>query len=187
MTTDGGGWALVYNSVGSDSGSTLPFWNIPYAGRFDAKGIPAMDENFYLGSLYMFGRDYRDEIEDLVGTVVEAMRASADGIDTSNMHFNGPRHVSGDAEIYFSQFGSGWSSPDFDSDSHPDSCSRLFRNVTQHYASCWAYNLGADADEPSEDRGWGPHLATFLAERLRLVGDGSAYTRVKRISRWTRW
>ncbi|WP_437964376.1 fibrinogen-like YCDxxxxGGGW domain-containing protein [Sorangium sp. So ce260] len=187
METPGGGWALVYNSVGSEAGATLPFWNIPYAERLGTRGEPGTSQNFYRGSLYLVGREYRDEIEDIEGTVKEVMRATAEGIDPATMKLLRPAHVSGDADIYVSHFLSGWSSHDRDADPHPGNCALDFLNVTQHYAQCWDYNLGADADEPLDDDGWGPHLRTHIAEQLGLASDETRSTRVRRISRWTRW
>ncbi|WP_437596197.1 fibrinogen-like YCDxxxxGGGW domain-containing protein [Sorangium sp. So ce590] len=187
LATDGGGWALVYNSVGSEAGATLPFWNIPYAERLGTRGAPDISQNFYRGSLYFIGREYRDEIEDIEGTVKEAMRATAEGIDSATMKLLRPAHVSGNADIYVAHFLSGWSSHDHDGDPDPGNCALEFLNVTQHYAQCWEYNLGADADEPLDDGGWGPHLGAHIAERLGLAGDDTRFTRVRRISRWTRW
>ncbi|HSN99706.1 MAG TPA: fibrinogen-like YCDxxxxGGGW domain-containing protein, partial [Candidatus Nanopelagicales bacterium] len=63
METSGGGWALLFNSVGSPEGATTAFWNIPYADRFGVKGAPGLDSNFYGGSMYLYGLEYRDEIE----------------------------------------------------------------------------------------------------------------------------
>ncbi|AUX45085.1 hypothetical protein SOCE26_065660 [Sorangium cellulosum] len=187
LETDGGGWALVYNSVGSEEGTTLAFWDIPYEARLGVKGEPGLGQNFYRGSLYFVGREYRDEIEDMDGTVKDVVRATAEGIDSATMKLLRPSQTSGDAEIFFSQFFSGWSSQDFDGDPYEENCALRYQNVTQHYAQCWAYNLGADGDEPLDDGGWGPHLVAQFADRLGLAGDGSRHTRVKRISRWTRW
>ncbi|XXT15779.1 fibrinogen-like YCDxxxxGGGW domain-containing protein [Sorangium sp. So ce429] len=188
LETDRGGWALLYNSVGSAEGATLRFWNIPYAERLGTRGEPALGQNFYRGSLYFVGREYRDDIEDLEGTVKEVMRATAEGIDSATMKLLGPTHLTGDANIYFSHFLSGWSSHDHDGDTDPDgNCASEYQDVAQHYAQCWEYNLGADGEEPTEDGGWGPHLGTHVAERLSLASDETRYTRVKRISRWTRW
>ncbi|MGK3992204.1 fibrinogen-like YCDxxxxGGGW domain-containing protein [Sorangium sp. So ce1024] len=187
METDGGGWALVYNSVGSESGETLQFWDIPYAERLGTRGAPSLGQNVYQGSLYTVGREYRDDIEDLEGTVKEVMRATADGIDTKTMKLRGPTHTAGSADIFVAHFFSGWSSPDHDGDPSPGNCALEHQNVTQHYAQCWEYSLGADGDEPFDDGGWGPHLKAHLAERAGLAGDGTPHTRVRRISRWTRW
>ncbi|WP_437685999.1 fibrinogen-like YCDxxxxGGGW domain-containing protein [Sorangium sp. So ce176] len=187
LVTDGGGWALLYNSVGSEAGKTLPFWNIPYAERLGTRGEPAPGQNFYRGSLYLVGREYRDEIEDLEGTVEEVLRATAEGIDAETMRLLRPAHVAGSADIFVAHFMSGWSSRDHDGDPSPGNCALLHQNVTQHYAQCWEYNLGSDADDPFNDGGWGPHLGTHIAERLALASDGTLHTRVRRISRWTRW
>ncbi|CAN95475.1 hypothetical protein predicted by Glimmer/Critica [Sorangium cellulosum So ce56] len=188
LETDGGGWALVYNSVGSAEGETLSFWDIPYAQRLGTKGEPALERNFYRGSLYLVGREYRDEIADIKGTVAEVMRATAEGIDTTTMKLLRPLHVSGDADVFFSHFLSGWSSGDHDGDTAPDNnCAIAALNVTQHYAQCWEYNLGADGDAPFDDGGWGPHLGTHVADQAGLANDNTRYTRVRRISRWTRW
>jgi hypothetical protein len=188
LETDGGGWALVYSSVGSEDGETLPFWNIPYADRLGVKGAPAPHQNHYQGALYLVGREYRDEIEDLEGTVKEVMRATAGGIDPETMKLLEPAHVSGDADVFYTQFFSGWSSPDFDGDTYgAGNCAAELENVTQHYASCCTYNLGADLNAPYDDGGWGPHLLESVAARLGLSVDGAGSTRVRRISRWTRW
>ncbi|KYF56753.1 hypothetical protein BE08_28105 [Sorangium cellulosum] len=203
---DGGRWALVYNSVGRESGSTRAFWNIPYADRLSPKGEPSLDDNHYQPGLYSAGREYRDDIEDTEGNVAEVLRATAAGIDTEDMtldspeHVN-PKHVDEDGEdidkIFGNQFGAGWSSPDFDGDDMSDrNCAVVYGGVTQHYGSCFVYSLGADAHEATAgqsmdaaiaDDDWGPHLDTEVAERFELSNDGSTYTRVKRISRWTRW
>ena len=127
------------------------------------------------------------DVEDLEGTVKEMMRATAEGVDPETMKLLRPTHTAGNADIFVAHFLSGWSSRDHDGDPHPQNCAVEHQNVTQHYAQCWEYNLGADADEPFDDGGWGPHLATHIAERAGLASDGTSHTRVRRISRWTRW
>lgn len=54
MQTNGGGWTLVYNSVLGIN--TLNFWNIRYADRFQERGSPGVDNNYYNGSFYPFGK-----------------------------------------------------------------------------------------------------------------------------------
>ncbi|WP_437738288.1 fibrinogen-like YCDxxxxGGGW domain-containing protein [Sorangium sp. So ce1335] len=207
---DGGRWALVYNSVGGrvdeEHGTTRAFWNIPYRARLSPKGKPSLDDNHYQPGLYSAGREYRDEIEDTDGKVAEVLFATAAGIDAEDMTLSSPelvtpKHVDEDGEdidkIFANQFGAGWSSPDFDGDDMSDrNCAVAYGDVTQHYGSCFVYSLGADADEPTAgqsvdaaiaDDDWGPHLDTEVAERFELSNDGTQYTRVKRISRWTRW
>ncbi|WP_437321666.1 fibrinogen-like YCDxxxxGGGW domain-containing protein [Sorangium sp. So ce385] len=185
---DGGRWALVFNSVGAADGATIAFWKILYADRLSAKGEPSIDGNHYQPSLYVVGREYRDEIEDIAGIVAEVMRATAEGIDTADMHLLTPVRVSGEEELFTWQFATGWSSPDFDADTKGDgNCASSYVGVTQHYGHCFVYNLGADDDAPIEDEGWGPHVRTLSATSFGLSDDGSPYTRVKRISRWTRW
>lgn len=193
----GGRWALVYNSVGELDGPTPAFWKILYAARLDAKGEPSLDNNHYQPGLYLAGREYRDEVEDIPGTVAEVLRATAEGINPENMQLLAPVRVTGDAELFDWQFGTGWSSQDFDGDTLSDmNCANAYAGVTQHYGYCFVYSLGADGDEPREgesiaeviaDEDWGPHLETALATSHGLSNDGSDYTRVKRISRWTRW
>lgn len=185
---DGDRWALVYNSVGTADGATLPFWKILYADRLATKGTPSLGDNLYQPSLYIAGREYRDEIEDIAGTVAEVMRATAEGIDTEDMHLLTPIRVAGVEQLFSWQFGTGWSSPDFDADTKDDgNCAGAYAGVTQHYGHCFVYNLGADDDDPIEDEGWGPHISTPDATSYGLSDDGSGYTRVQRISRWTRW
>lgn len=188
LVTDGGGWALVYNSVGSTLGTTTAFWAIPYAERLGVKGTPGLETNFYAGALYVHGMEYRDDIEDLLGTIAVALEATAAGIQATTMHFLNPTFIGGNSGIYQEQFSSGWSSPDFDGDAHStDNCATAYNNVTQHYGNCWTYNIGADPESNGNDNNWGPHLHSPTATVLSLYTDGSVYTRVKRISRWTRW
>ncbi|WP_437821158.1 fibrinogen-like YCDxxxxGGGW domain-containing protein [Sorangium sp. So ce1078] len=187
-TEDGDRWALVYNSVGATDGATLPFWKILFADRLEAKGEPSLGGNHYQPSLYVAGREYSDEVEDIAGTVAEVMRATAEGIDTADMHLLTPIRAAGEEELFTWQFATGWSSPDFDADTKSDgNCASSYAGVTQHYGHCFVYNLGADDDEPIQDEGWGPHISTATATAFGLSDDGSPYTRVKRISRWTRW
>ena len=63
--------------------------------------------------------------------------------------------------------------------------------MTQHYGSCWSYNLGSDA-EPSgtdlaDDQRVGPHVYKVVLAGLNLAGDGSDFSRVSRISRFVKW
>lgn len=183
LVTDGGGWALVYNSVGSTLGTTTAFWAIPYAERLGVKGTPGIETNWYAGALYVHGMEYRDDIEDLLGTVAVALEATAAGIQASTMQFINPSFITGNLDIFNSQFASGWSSFDFDGDVYNTNCATVYAGVTQHYSNCWVYNLGTD----DADIGWGPHANATTASSLNLYTDGGAYTRVKRISRWTRW
>lgn len=185
--TDGGGWALVYRSVGSTSGTTTAFWSIPYLSRLMVKGSPAPGNNVYVGALYPYGREYRDEVEDLAGKTAELFRATTSGIRLDNMIFSDPKLVTGTPVIYGAQFASGWASSDFDADPHAANCASAYANITQHYSNCWRYNLGADAKAPFEDGGWGPHLNAGDLTALGLMGDGTPHPRVARISRWTRW
>lgn len=187
MESEGGGWTLLYNSVGSDQGTTMSFWDIPYLHRFGSKGEPSLNTNVYQGWLYHHGTEYRDEVEDIEGKVAQLFHAKSTGIDPDTLHFEAPELVSGESEIYAAQFAAGWSSSDFDGDTWTENCSVKYSRVTQHYGSCWRYSLGSDADSPVDDGGWGPHLHSASAQRLGLRADGSGYTRVKRISRWVRW
>ena len=188
MTTDGGGWAMLFNSVGDPGGQTNAFWQIPYAQRLTVKGSPNLGSNFYAGGLYVYGTEYRDNIADLSGNAVDAFKAAVVGFNTGNMRFTSPSLVSGNADIYTNQFASGWSSADYDGDLWNSQCAQEFGNTTQHYAACFYYNLGSDANAPYLDGGWGPHLYTPLLNTLGLpTNDGSSYSRVNRITRWVRW
>ncbi len=197
---DGGGWALVHNSVGDPAGATTAFWNIPYSNRFDTKGDPpALGTNHYAGKLYKKGLEYRDDVEDLMGNEVRGvLRATATGINEASMKFLGPTNAgSVSPEILTDHFLAGWSSPDNDLDNEPSNCAVVWSNVTQHYNSCWKYNLGSDADGGADhtDGGWGPHVINSILTKINMVsvvqlqtdGMGGAASRVKRISRFTRW
>jgi hypothetical protein len=181
----GGGWALLYNSV--LRAGTTEFWNIPYAQRLSVKGAASVTDNFYYGSLYFTGTKYMDVIEDTSGKSAVAMIASATGIDPTNMRLLNPSLISGSQGIYDSQFASGWAAPDYDADAYANNCSSFFASVTQHYSACWIYNLGSDADTSFYDDGMGPHVHAPALAGLGLTGDGSAFSRVKRISRFIRW
>jgi hypothetical protein len=187
MDTNGGGWTMVYNSVMSVD--TLDFWYILYADRFGTRGSPDVATNFYNGDVYKFGRTYMDVIEDLRGKTVVGMVATTTGINTTNMSFASPAQVSGDTGIYGAQFAGGWAGPDADFDTYSaGNCSASYANVTQHYSSCWSYNLGADADSPVADGNAGPHVYTGVMSALGLSGDGSgSYSRVRRITRYAKW
>jgi hypothetical protein len=179
-----GPWALVHNSVGKE-GKTLAFWQIAYADRLMHKGIPDVEENYYAGELFLVGKTYRDTIVDLAGKSVLALEATTSGLDPMTMHFANPVYVAGSDNVYKQNFAAGWSSADHDGDTFPQNCAVSFSGVTQHYGTCWAYNLGAN--EAGIDAGWGPHLNSTTAAELGLRTDGSAYTRVARVSRWTKW
>lgn len=193
LETQGGGWALVYNSVLGTN--TTDFWNIPYAERLGRRGRPSLDSNFYDGSLYPYRKtefvstvQYMDIIEDLRGKATVVFTAQVDGFDTSTMRFQNPQQLSGDTLIYAEQFAAGWSAPDYDGDLRPGlQCATHYANVTQHYKDCFYYSLGADAEPEYEDGKVGPHLSSSRATALQLASDGTGYTRVRRISRFVRW
>ncbi len=186
METNGGGWTLVYNSVLGIN--TTDFWYILHWERLDRRGRPDLNALFYDGSLYQYGREYMDVIEDLRGKSVVALVARTSGIDTYSMKFSNPMYISGHFGIFDQHFASGWSSPDFDGDTYSsNNCARVYANVTQHLGTCWYYNLGADEDAPIEDGKVGPHLYSPIATSMGLATDGSVSTRVRRISRFTRW
>jgi hypothetical protein len=193
METQGGGWALVYNSVLGTN--TTDFWNIAYAERLGRRGRPSLDSNFYDGSLYLYRKteyvsavQYMDIIEDLRGKTVVVFMAQVDGFNTSTMRFQNPQLLSGNEPIYASQFASGWAAPNYDGDdSAASQCSTTYANVTQHYAACFKYSLGGDTRPEVEDGKVGPHLEAARAEELQLASDGTYHTRVRRISRFVRW
>jgi hypothetical protein len=176
----------IYNSILGIN--TTDFWNISYWERFNRRGRPNLESLFYDGSLYQHGTAYMDVIEDLRGKSVVVMAATTTGIDIYSMKFNSPQYVSGYWGIYSLHFASGWASPDFDGDAYVGyNCATSYGNVTQHYGSCWAYNLGADAEAPIEDGRVGPHLHSGAASAMGLSTDGSYYTRLRRISRFVKW
>jgi hypothetical protein len=183
-----GGWALVFSSVGADGGATRDFWNIAYADRFASKGSLDPDQNSYQPLLYRLGREYRDEVQGRGGKRVDVIRAKADGIDGETMRLLSPSLVGGIEAVYTAQFASGWSAPDYDGDlADTLHCGELF-GVTQHYAACFEYSVGADGDTNDvADQGWGPHILTDHAQALDIATDGTPYTRLGAIRRWTRW
>jgi hypothetical protein len=185
MTKRYGGWALLYNSIGSSN--TTPFWNIAYANRLATLGGATPNANLYVGSLYQNGLRYYDELVDLDNHSFEGMSATATGFNTTTMRFVGPVQVSGNTQVYANQFAAGWAAANYDGDTYSANCSTTYTNVTQHYASCWVYNLGSDAEAPLLDANWGPHVSNTVAAALGMVADGTGYTRANRISRWVRW
>ena len=190
-------WAMVFNSVRRDDGSTTAFWKIPYAQRASTKGTAAPDQNYYQGSLYPLGRQYMDVIIDLPGTVKIVAVVDTTGIDPTTMKFQGVSARDGSHDgIVGTHFEGGWSSFDKDFDQTmprpEDNCAVLYESVTQHYGNCWAYNLGSDADEPHLDGGVGPHVNNMTLTELGLAQQAPAqaagrYSQVRRIARFTRW
>ncbi len=190
QVVEGGGWAVLYNSVLRLDGATTAFWNISYADRFATIGAPSTSDNYYAGSMYRRGTSFLDVITDLDGKDAVAARVDSQGIDPQTMAFIAPVRMSGSPGVFGSQFANGWSSPDFDGDTYaPENCATRYSNVTQHYSSCWAYNLGADGDPPFLDGGVGPHVnrANLVELGLQPTADGGNYSRVKRITRYVRW
>jgi hypothetical protein len=186
QSSEGGGWVLVQNSVIGTN--TSDFWNIPYAARFARRGRPSLDSNFYDGSLYQTAATtYLDVVEDLQGKAATEFIATTDGINNTTMRFTNPTLMSGFQAGYDAQFAAGWSALDYDGDTYPPGNCAATYAVTQHYSGCWVSNLGSDADAPLLDAGAGPHAHTSLLAALMLAGDGSTYSRVRRISRFVRW
>jgi hypothetical protein len=181
-----GPWTLVFSSNGDPNGKTTAFWDIAYADRFKTKGVANPVQNFYAGELYRYGRTYRDDVVDLNKKSFVAMVATATGFDPIKMTFTNPSLVSGNNAAFSAQFAAGWAAKDYDGDTYVDNCATRFSSVMQHYSSCWSYNLGSDADPPYLDDGWGPHIGG-LAGELGTATDGSLYTRVSRITRWTKF
>jgi hypothetical protein len=187
---NGGGWAMVLNSVRRSDGATTAFWQFKYADRLKQLGTPAADQNYYDGPLYLIGTEYMDVFVDLQDKTSVAAVMTATGIDPATMQFTAPMLTVGNASVYTAQFASGWSAQDFDGDPYgPSNCAALYSNVAQHYGQCWAYNLGADADGPVLDGGVGPHVGNSVLTALGLAlepGTGN-YSQVKRIARFARW
>ena len=191
QTTNGGGWAMLYNSVLGIN--TLEFWNIPYADRLSRRGHPDVGANFYDGSVYVVfnvpgGAELMDVIEDIRGKAAVGVVAKITNFNPVRMLLTGTL-VSGDLGIFNTHVIGGWSAPDYDGDQlATGNCATNYANVTQHYSTCWNYNLGADADLPFEDGSTGPHVygATLVALGLSFAADGN-YNRVHRISRFVRW
>lgn len=198
METQGGGWAMVYNSVLGTN--TIDFWNIPYAERLGRRGRPSLDSNFYEGNLYLYRKTefadavkYMDVVEDLSGKTVVLVTAKVDGFDASTMRFQEPQFLNGNQSVFNYHIASGWSAPDYDGDTYWRQCANWNSvKVTQHYHTCWNYNLGADFSDDEEggpelDAGVGPHLVSHIAATLGLATDGTRFTRVRRITRFVRW
>ncbi|TMQ06253.1 MAG: hypothetical protein E6J91_38455 [Deltaproteobacteria bacterium] len=149
---NGGGWAMVENSVRRADGATATFWQFTYADRLRQLGTLAVGQNYYNGSLYLIGTEYMDVFVDLQDKTAVAAVMTATGINPSTMQFTMPKLTVGDTSVYTNQFASGWSAQDFDGDADAaGNCSTMFSNVAQHYGGCWAYNLGSDADAPVLD------------------------------------
>lgn len=187
---NGGGWAMVENSVQRSDGATAVFWQFHYADRLKQLGTAAADQNYYDGSLYLIGTEYMDVFVDLQDRTAVAAVMTATGINPATMQFTSPTLTVGNASVFTAQFASGWSAADFDGDPYAtDNCSALYNGVAQHYGQCWAYNLGSDADAPTIDGGVGPHVgnSVLTALGLALQPGGGSYSQVKRIARFTRW
>jgi hypothetical protein len=190
QTINGGGWVMVENSVLKTDGTTLPFWQYKYADRLKRLGTPAANQNFYDGSLYVYGKEYMDIIVDLQNKLAIGVTLTVAGFNVTTMQFMSPTNVVGDPDVFKSGYNSGWASSDYDNDAAATaSCSRLYSDVAQHYDDCWAYSLGSDGDDPKADGGVGPHVNNNVLARLMLSPQtsGGVYSRVNRIARFTRW
>jgi len=193
----GGGWTMLFNSVLDFQGNTLAFWQLGHDQRFDSKGLAALRENYYRGSLYRVGTTYVDVIEDVGGDWAVALHATATGIDEDTLRFMEPALISApDRGLYDYFAAAGWSSNDRDNDTSSQfHCAMLANGVAQHYSTCWGYNLGSDGDDSDppgdpdpDDNGVGPHARFNLLEALGLYSEpGDTYSRVNRITRFTRW
>jgi len=187
---NGGGWAMVFNSVRTVPGTTLPFWQIPYAARLDRKGVRARNENYYDGALYQIGKEYMDVIVDLNFITKIAVVATTAGIDPVMMKFVTPVKTTGSDNVFSCHFASGWASTDRDYDPDPTNCAAAFGGVTQHYCGCWYYNLGHDADVDGADGSVGPHVNDSTLGELglsRQTHPNNTHSQVSRIARFTRW
>lgn len=186
---NGGGWALVYRSVGSALGTTTAFWQLTYAERLSRKGDPAVGMNFYEGAVYRLGLEYMDTVTDLQNKTAIVMAANTSGILVSSMRLQDPVKVSGSTEIFLSQLAGGWSSSDHDDDPYTGNCALVYANGAQHYTSCFVYGLGANGDMPYDDSGWGPHLRNNEITEFQLYTQPSSatYSRVSAIARYARW
>jgi Fibrinogen beta and gamma chains, C-terminal globular domain len=208
QVNDGGGWALVYNSVGDPMGKTTQFWNIPDSNKLDILGDPpSLATNYYNGKLYSLGKEYRDDAVDLAKTEVRGiLRGTAASFDTGTMKFQTPMNMGSlSAAVSAYHFEAGWSSPQTDGDTDADNCAVKFGNVTQHYRDCFRYSLGADYDDDVDmghlDGGWGPHIVDSTIEEINMNAANAGQpmlakqasnpagvcSRVNRISRFTRW
>ena len=192
QTINGGGWAMVLNSVRRADGTTAAFWQFKYADRLKLLGTAAPDQNYYNGSLYVIGKEYMDVIVDLQDKLVIAALMTATGINVTTMRFTAPTFMTGNLQVFNGQFAAGWSSQDFKGDDAPgvnNNCSKLYNNIAQHYANCWAYSLGSDFEDPRADGGVGPHVINVVLTALGLASqtNGGVYSQVKRIARFTRW
>ncbi|MCK5691043.1 hypothetical protein KAI87_17300 [Myxococcota bacterium] len=187
---EGGGWGLLYNSVIKPG--TMNFWDIPYADRLSRRGHAEITRNFYNGAFYLASLQFMDVVEDLHGKEVVAFVAEIEGsgqFDSSTMLFFNPTLITGN-QGFMNTISGGWSSADYDGDTSATNCAEVYNNVTQHYTSCWGYNLGSDADSSggdTTDQSVGPHLSTSYTDTFGLYSDGSSYTRLNRISRFARF
>jgi len=200
---NGGGWALLENSVRRTDGTTTTFWQFSYDQRLARIGVASPDENYYDGSLYTIGTSYMDVFVDLRGGLAVAATMTASGIDTDAMRFTDPAFVGpegtggtgGLLRVYQQQFAAGWSSKDHDGDLYTGplgggNCATYYSNVAQHYGTCWYYNLGSDAGESGPPWDFaGPHVENGVLGDLGLAleADGGPYSQVQRIARFTRW
>lgn len=190
---EGGCWAMLYNSVRRDDGTTTAFWQFGYSERLRERGTLAVDQNYYNGALYQVGTEYMDVFVDLENTTGVAAVMTATGINPTTMKFIDPMRLSGNEAVYDLQFAAGWSAKDRDEDPAPRrNCAIDYGDVAQHYGDCWVYNLGVDsnlANDSGLDGGVGPHVENpvLMWLGLSIQPDGGPYSQVKRIARFTRW
>jgi hypothetical protein len=191
---NGGGWAMLENSVRRDDGTTTAFWQFGWDDRLKQRGTLATDQNYYDGSLYLLGTQYMDVFVDLQGTTGVAALMTATGINSKTMELLDSQWIGGNVDVYEDQFAAGWSAKDRDMDTHLEqNCAAFYADVAQHYSHCWSYSLGADAEEDANgsyvDGGVGPHVANEILTSLGLAlqAEGGEHSQVKRIARFARW
>ena len=199
---NGGGWAMLENSVRRADGTTTAFWQFTYPDRLKQKGTPAPDQNYYDGSLYLLGTEYIDIIVDLKNKTAVVAQVTVSGFDQATMKFLTPTPgVNTQTNVFAAHFQAGWSAQDYNGGPATANCATLYSKVAQHYSSCWAYNLGSDADGGTSgtpaaiaanlDGGVGPHVnndvLTDPGVALSIQDSGGKYSQVNRIARFTRW
>jgi hypothetical protein len=187
-----GPWALVYRSTGAAGSSPVTFWNIPYAARLNAKGVPT-DPHFYQPQVYFYGKQYMDRTTDVKMKSATMAAVSVTGFDSATMRFVNPVRTSGNADVFSTHF-TGWSTRDYDGDNYtPGNCATLFATVTQHYGACFVYNLATNdglANTPASSTAWGPYVSRSVLTAVGLTADAQdagPFSTVSEITRWAKW
>jgi hypothetical protein len=191
-----------FNSVKNDAGAgavgynnPVTFWQIPYAARFQKKGVVSnATTNYYNPTLYSHPQVFQpgkvtkfvDEIWDLENHRIVILVATATGVNKETMRMENPVFVSGSEKVFNAHFAGGWATYDRDEDLNAETCT--YRGIMQYIgfkdaSGCSAIHL-AGWPYGNEDY-WGPtlHPSEAIPEGEVFHGDSPVLSKINRYRR----